>query len=391
MQSEPIPERDFDRLEREAVYLLTDPERHPPIWALADIGRELDTHDPEAIVAPLVRAGLLNRTSEDYVFATPAAFKWVQLVGHVVTAAGAPRRRAGRGAPRGAAKVARVSPQRLEELLERTHDLRYVHIDLVKVGEADKPGLSVPERYIRGDVALHVHLRIARKRIGAEPCELCVRYQPAAVLQEGFVVRDLDPTICMQEMPYVLSASPGPRCMQGVMPVVTCHSVEDGEKVRRRIGSVVRLQTLDKCPGLLRDPPERTGRLLTPRGSVGDLHKTARRSSGQQREAVVMSRLLMVGLDHRPDEMLKDGPGVIEALANEDTKGVRERLSLSDVCGVPAALKIDLYLRSQRVRLSESAVFLIEGVQAFVRPVELGLEGCERMSRIEINHELLSP
>ena len=79
----PTQLRDFDVMERETFYLLTDPARQPPIWALADLGRELDTHDPEAVVAPLVRAGLVRRT-DDLVFATPAAFKWVELVGHVV-------------------------------------------------------------------------------------------------------------------------------------------------------------------------------------------------------------------------------------------------------------------------------------------------------------------
>jgi len=83
MQQEPIQERDFDGLERETVYLMTSSDQ-PPIWALADIGRELETTDPEALVRPLVNAGLLNRTSEDYVFATPSAFKWVELVGHVI-------------------------------------------------------------------------------------------------------------------------------------------------------------------------------------------------------------------------------------------------------------------------------------------------------------------
>ena len=85
MHDESTPnERDYGALERESVYLLTDPTRQPPIWALADIGRELDIHDPEARVAPLIRAGLVRRTSEDLVFATPAAFKWVEMVGHVV-------------------------------------------------------------------------------------------------------------------------------------------------------------------------------------------------------------------------------------------------------------------------------------------------------------------
>jgi hypothetical protein len=76
--------RDFDVMEREAVYLLTDPGRYPAIWSAADIGRELETSDPHAVVRPLVNAGLVNRTSDGHVFATPAAFKMVQMVGQVV-------------------------------------------------------------------------------------------------------------------------------------------------------------------------------------------------------------------------------------------------------------------------------------------------------------------
>jgi hypothetical protein len=83
MQDEPIPERDFGVLERETVYLMTSAEQ-PPVWALANIGRELEIHDPQAIVRPLVCAGLLYRTGKDFVFASPATFKWVELVGHVL-------------------------------------------------------------------------------------------------------------------------------------------------------------------------------------------------------------------------------------------------------------------------------------------------------------------
>jgi hypothetical protein len=83
MPDENPNDREFDAMERETVYLLTDPTRQPTVWALADIGRELETTDPKAVVAPLIRAGLLRR-SDDLVFATPAAFKWVEMVGHVV-------------------------------------------------------------------------------------------------------------------------------------------------------------------------------------------------------------------------------------------------------------------------------------------------------------------
>jgi hypothetical protein len=86
MQSEPTHEqpRDWDVMEREAVYLMTDPEHHPPIWSVADLGREMETRDPMAVVRPLRDAGLVNLTSENYVFATPAAYKMVGLVGQVV-------------------------------------------------------------------------------------------------------------------------------------------------------------------------------------------------------------------------------------------------------------------------------------------------------------------
>jgi hypothetical protein len=83
MQDQPIPEPEYDVDARECVYLMTSADQ-PQIWALSDIGRELETHDPEALVRPLVCAGLLYRTSDGHVFASPAAFKMVQMVGHII-------------------------------------------------------------------------------------------------------------------------------------------------------------------------------------------------------------------------------------------------------------------------------------------------------------------
>jgi hypothetical protein len=85
MQENPTqqPPREYDAMERETVYLLTDPDHHPPIWSLADLGRQIETNDPDAIIRPLSNAGLIHRTG-DCVFATPAAYKMVGLVGQVV-------------------------------------------------------------------------------------------------------------------------------------------------------------------------------------------------------------------------------------------------------------------------------------------------------------------
>jgi hypothetical protein len=86
MQDEDIPDPlgAYEVLEREAVYLLTDPDRYQPIWSLEDIGRELETDQAIDVVGPLIRAGLVNRTSDGHVFATRAAVRMVQMVGQIV-------------------------------------------------------------------------------------------------------------------------------------------------------------------------------------------------------------------------------------------------------------------------------------------------------------------
>jgi|CZKG01.1.fsa_nt_gi hypothetical protein len=80
-RSEPSP---WEGAELAALNLLTDPCHYPTLWSMEDIGRELEHRDPEAIVRPLVNAGLLYRMGDALVFATPAAFHLTSLVGHVV-------------------------------------------------------------------------------------------------------------------------------------------------------------------------------------------------------------------------------------------------------------------------------------------------------------------
>jgi hypothetical protein len=75
--------RDFGDMERDALYLLTDPQHYPTLWSIPDVGREMEYFDPEALILPLHRAGLIYRMGE-FVFATPAAFHLVSLVGQAV-------------------------------------------------------------------------------------------------------------------------------------------------------------------------------------------------------------------------------------------------------------------------------------------------------------------
>ena len=75
-------ERKYDGMERDVLYLLTDPNQHPPIWSVQDIGRQIETSDPMAVIRPLCGAGLVHHMG-DCVFATPAAYRMVGLVGQV--------------------------------------------------------------------------------------------------------------------------------------------------------------------------------------------------------------------------------------------------------------------------------------------------------------------
>jgi len=90
MPNEPTPEehltrgeRDWGELERLVLYMLTDPESQPTLWSIPDIGRELAYFDPDALLEPLWRAGLVHRLGKEFVFATPSAFHFVSLVGHI--------------------------------------------------------------------------------------------------------------------------------------------------------------------------------------------------------------------------------------------------------------------------------------------------------------------
>jgi hypothetical protein len=74
----------LDELERNVLYLLTHPEEGQPLWSVEDINREMETREALGLARALRRAGLVNITSDGYVFATRAGVRVTQLIGHVV-------------------------------------------------------------------------------------------------------------------------------------------------------------------------------------------------------------------------------------------------------------------------------------------------------------------
>jgi hypothetical protein len=75
----------FDELERDALYLMTEPDGIQPVWSVDDLGRALE-HPARAVdaVRGLRNAGLIHQTADGYVFATRAGVRMVQIVGQVI-------------------------------------------------------------------------------------------------------------------------------------------------------------------------------------------------------------------------------------------------------------------------------------------------------------------
>lgn len=79
------PTRDrFDETERDVLYLLTEPSDGQPIWSAEDIGREIESDDPMTPIGGLLRAALIHRTSDGFVFASRAGVRMAQLAERAV-------------------------------------------------------------------------------------------------------------------------------------------------------------------------------------------------------------------------------------------------------------------------------------------------------------------
>ncbi len=80
----PDPADHYRQHELEIIYLLTDPDDNQPLWTLEDLAREMDERDIMPFVRRLQEAGIIHRTSDGHIFASRAAVRQVQIVGHNV-------------------------------------------------------------------------------------------------------------------------------------------------------------------------------------------------------------------------------------------------------------------------------------------------------------------
>jgi len=70
-----------DLLERDVIYLLTDPEGQHH-WSVQEVGSAIESQgDAADALRALARAGLIHRDNDDFVFATRAAIRFQELIG----------------------------------------------------------------------------------------------------------------------------------------------------------------------------------------------------------------------------------------------------------------------------------------------------------------------
>ncbi len=72
----------FDERERQLLYLLTEPKDGQSLWSVQDLCREIEQSEVDDLLRGLHSAGLINKTSDGYVFATRPAVRLAHLVGH---------------------------------------------------------------------------------------------------------------------------------------------------------------------------------------------------------------------------------------------------------------------------------------------------------------------
>jgi hypothetical protein len=82
-QPTPDPQEQWRIIERDILYLLTDPTQQT-LWSAEELGRELENpNDVADALLSLDRAGLIHRI-DNYVFATRQAFYLIKMVGRII-------------------------------------------------------------------------------------------------------------------------------------------------------------------------------------------------------------------------------------------------------------------------------------------------------------------
>jgi hypothetical protein len=71
-------------IQRDILYALAPWQGERPLWSVDELAREIEEPDVSESVDVLRHVGLVHRTPDGLIFASPAAVHLIELVGHLV-------------------------------------------------------------------------------------------------------------------------------------------------------------------------------------------------------------------------------------------------------------------------------------------------------------------
>lgn len=238
-------------------------------------------------------------------------------------------------------------------------------------------GPLIAERYIRGDLEIHLHFRL----VEPEMADYCVVFEVSAESDSRF------PDVCGDHLERVPGAALSPPVAdfhvesahqtKALVPVYAREFVEDEKVVA---ASVVRLQLLDSCPHFAVHRPDfvhpATARVVPAGGIAGGLLEGLSGSADGEPDGPLGCVSRALG-GQSPSEVFEDASHVLQGVPDKDAQ-VRRRL-LNNLRPEDVLASFRLFLVGDSVGFSgaEGGELVAQNFQVLARPKQLEAGTCE--------------
>lgn len=253
------------------------------------------------------------------------------------------------------------------EAIDDVSDLNVEQLERVGV---DLGGL-IAERWLKDKAVLHAHLRVQSRIREPQPQDLCVAFRRQgfggdSVIQEvgcGVPANDIgNGNVCGEQ--HVDK--------EGAVLVHNVQLVEDGERYCVRCKALVRLRSLDSCPGLPLGIDSMKGTRTPLFLPLRNVHLELF-GVGEDGESAPLTRFVARRKHDLPDEVIQGGSQAVDGVSADDAQAQRRLLNYwAHVHDVPRAVHGVIEGSSVGVGFKEGVQFGIERVEVFFRPLDLG-------------------
>lgn len=243
-------------------------------------------------------------------------------------------------------------------------------LDDISDGLPENTGWYFVERYLNGEVEVHLHLSLRANEL--EPANLCIsfyrstgqRQKPTEDLYSWG--EEFHPDFVQASGTHVERRWDQTSVLIGVVEI--CHASEGDEARSTLVPALVRLQILDECAAFDGDT------LKGPRASflraVGNLRIPPLRTD-KDWERVMFPGCLPIRKNKLPDKVVQGTPGIVRNITHDEAPGGVEgsRFVVDD--RVPLIQQVRLEDNGILVRFKESPEFSVESFEMLFCPRDL--------------------